>query len=227
MSGFEIFGAISAAWPILDSTIPTIKRVIKTLRDSKAIKAELAYDIGILCDELRAWYEIYTKMLKNNQGDLQQEYQITTAFGPLFEDFPIIVARMSQEAELVARQSALGLLMNRSNFREKVLELEKQLQHISRRIILLAMSISNTPSFACQATGTSAQVDRDKRIQNILLAQRDAKLESDVFIQDNLVGETGRHVKYGMDFRVAKLERLGLYVRIFATMEPSSVTNIS
>ncbi|KAG8738935.1 hypothetical protein FRC10_006321 [Ceratobasidium sp. 414] len=114
MSGFEIFGVVAAAGPILQSTIPTIVRTVETLRDSKVIKAKTAADVTTLSHELQLWHQIYVRILKKRSPNMGRDAQLVTEFGSLFEDFPIVVSRITEESKRTTEKSTLSFLVHRS-----------------------------------------------------------------------------------------------------------------
>ncbi|KAG9081897.1 hypothetical protein FRC06_005338 [Ceratobasidium sp. 370] len=191
MSGFEIFGVVAAAGPILQSTIPIIVRTVETLRDSKVIKAKTAADITTLSHELRLWHQIYVRILEKRSPNMRRDTQLVTEFGSLFEDFPAVVFRITEESNRITEKSTLGFLIHRSKLEGMVLELEKHLQCVFRRISLLVVHLRDASCLPQHviANDILARVNRSDRIRDLLMSQRDSQSEVDISIQDELDGE--------------------------------------
>ncbi|KAG9077718.1 hypothetical protein FS749_010365 [Ceratobasidium sp. UAMH 11750] len=106
MSGFEIFGVIAAAGPILESAIPATIRAIETPRDS-IIKEKTAADITTLSYELQLWYRISVQLLKN-RSSITDTSQLATEFGTLFDDFPAAIESITRKSNRIIEKSASG-----------------------------------------------------------------------------------------------------------------------
>ncbi|KAG8701033.1 hypothetical protein FRC08_004317 [Ceratobasidium sp. 394] len=222
MSGFEIFGVIAAAGPILQSTIPIIVRTVETLRDSKVIKAKTAADITSLSHELQLWHQIYVRIVEKRSPNMRHDARLAIEFGSLFEDFPTVVSRITEASKRINEKSTLGFLIHRSKLEGMILELEKHLQCVFRRISLLVVHLrdaSSLPQYV-MANDILARVDRSDRVRDLLMAQRDSPLEADIFIQDELAG--GVEYIDGSECYVAKLRLSNIRVSFL-----SNVTTIN
>ncbi|QRW12923.1 hypothetical protein RhiLY_11922 [Ceratobasidium sp. AG-Ba] len=191
---------------ILAPAIPRITRAINTLRNSKAIKTKTAESVTSLSRELQLWYRIYVQIHKNRPFGSACSSQLAADFESLFEDFPAAVDRIDRESQRILEKSnRMSLLYNRSKLEAMVLELEKHLQSIFRRITLLVIHVRNASNISREVMTNNilGRVARAERISALLLAQRDSRAEPVLTMDDlpcmnavdevvtSLLGDTG------------------------------------
>ncbi|KAF8608485.1 hypothetical protein BDV93DRAFT_552307 [Ceratobasidium sp. AG-I] len=137
MSGFEIAGVLFYVQPLLTEGIPTARRVVKALCDSEKIKKKLADDVFGLFSE----FELQCRLLDKLKASTPfiTDSTVAAGFDQLFVDFGPAIDKVLAEGDRLCRKSLVGFAISYGHNRleDVVSELERLMQRVSRRVMLL------------------------------------------------------------------------------------------